>query len=566
MVIAYTFSCPAGRQVIAESLSNALMKAVICNEAALGKDFAFEPSFPTSQGNAAVNDAMARLDRLHVAVILHRPTCMWILHTQEPPQSVQSFDRQLQTITRHCRVKFGPLTPLDRFHGEALGLFQSGLPARPAYEGEPEPSAQADGRYPEPPVTVMDPQDAAALFEGQLASLNAGINDRAAKLVLRNYSHWNRAESSNLPMVSGPMREAAAQQLTRSEPPSEWCVFGGPVTELTFCRKPKMSAARQLAWTLFRLRRAGLAPSPEVARYIDFLMAFLGITQIKRRDNACTAARALWVEWTKRPFPDLPENVAMMERAVRTGREGAQCVVCLLPVPKGDAGAVCCNACEAFACQEHGCAKLMMPQQRCPDGVPGDVHRMRAVIANIEKLQRFSTDHATCKDYPTTRNTIAETARAEMRRDGCCQGTFCYKHLEVHRNLGAIDEQYRLFRAGGVRWSTVEEEMDRLSQMLRPIRRFARYACPQCEGFAVPGDGAASDRGNMAANVAAWDHSPAPLDGSLKRSFAEFMADPGRAASDRAAQWACLTPAERDLRWNPVPGSFMLVQPWQEED
>ena len=194
---------------------------------------------------------------------------------------------------------------------------------------------------------------------------------------------------------------------------------------------------------------------------------------------------------------------------------------------------------------------------------PNDVNLKKKVLDNILKLEQFSNDNELCEDYPTTRNRLAEEARAEMMRDGCCQGGLRGRHADVNRKLGAADAQHQRFRAGGVRLATVEGELDRLYMMLRPIRRYAKYSCFRCEEAAL--EAAVPDLATEASReagrafctgVATWDHLPAP-----KRPYHEWVANPEQHELERQVKWARLSPAQRAAHWNPIPGAFMLVQP-----
>lgn len=565
------------------------------------QDLAFVPEVPTVGTDAALTEAMMRLDRLDFSVVFHVPSRTWILHSPTP-QRPGAIAQKLEVVTRHSRVRFRDLMPLDRFHGEVMGVFNLGgaspaglgesgrgpvAAAADGWGGEEEGGAGEAGKAEEGAAAaawqnVLDsagepagdacallrPFEAQALFGQQLDTLNAAIDERASQLVLRGYEGWNGVELLELPTVSLAAREHFAQQLAQPAPASEWLILRGPVTKLTFYAKKSMATARQLAWTLFRMQRSGLSPEPEVAHFVDFLKHYLTIADERRRDNACAAAKQLWERWTGKPFPVLPPEVAARVSELRSsGREAVQCVVCLLPVRGGGgegAGAAagraaaspCCAGCERFACLTHSCAKELLPQERCPDGVPGEVHLMRGLLANIAKLQGFSESHSMCRDYPVERNRLAGRARTEMIRDGCCQGGMCKAHSDVHRMLGAIDEQHRAFRRGGVRWETVDAELERLFAMLRPIRRFGKYSCPRCEDSGAPVRLLASAKADA---VAAWIHSPPPADGSQKRSFSDFVTHGGQDADDRSAKWARLSDSERAARWNPVPGAFMLV-------
>ena len=533
---------PAGRiHRLAKTPHPPKMEVVICNDAAAMRDFAIEPEF--HGGSAAIEKAVTLLAEIQVAVLFHRPSCSWILHAHQPPKVLSNFQRQLRTIADKSGIYFGDVTQLDRFHGEVLGLFK--VPRCPAAAAEPS-------QVPEDAMMVFS----TGLADG-LAPLGDAMRERDVQQILRGYEGWTSEETQHLWMMSEKMREESALQLTEPVPLKDWMVIGGPVRSLMIYQKPKMSLERKLKWTFFRMKCAGMSTEePKIAAYKDFLTCVVAISADSRGAVTCSKAREMWALWSDTEPHDMPADAVAFEKLVRTGH-AVQCIVCAMPVPPGSQ---CCKDCIPFACLEHGCAKELLPQEHCPDGVPGDVHRMRAVLANIQKLQRFSEANALCKDWPAERNRVAQEARAEMMRDGCCQGGLCGLHVGAHEKLGAADQQHRLFRAGGVRWSTVDEELDRLMKMLRPIRRFAQYSCPRCNVVAAPTQQSAEGKAFVEA-VRAWDNGPAPLDGSRKRPFTEFLAFREQDAADRLAKWARLSHGEKAQRWNPLPGAFMLVPP-----
>ena len=521
------------------------MEVVLCTKAADMMDYAVELEFPRWDGKAAMEAALTHLTKLRIGLIFHRPSGSWIIHTAEPPTSLQNLQRKLQAVERQSGMLFGDVTQLDRFHGEVMGLFKIPTQSQAAAD---EPS--------------QVPEDAMAIFGEHVETLSNTMRERAVQQIRCGYEDWTSEEMHNLPMVSSEMREASALQLAKSVTPKDWLVIGGPIHSLMIYRK-RMSNDRMLKWTIFRMQNAGIPTEPVVAVYKDFLSHFIAIASTNRGDHTVDAARKLWAFWSGESLHDMPADAVAFERLVRTGH-AVQCIVCEMPVPKADAGSQCCKDCTPFACLKHGCAKELLPQEHCPDGVPGDVHRMRMVLASIQKLQRFSEANALCKDWPAERNRVAQEARAEMMRDGSCQGGLCGLHVGAHEMLGAADLQHRLFRAGGVRWSTVDEELDRLMKMLRPIRRVALYSCPRCNVVVAPTQQSAEGKAFVEA-VRAWDNAPAPLDGSRKRPFTEFLAFREQDAADRLAKWARLSHDEKAQRWNPLPGAFMLV-PAASED
>jgi len=537
--------------------------------APVATDFAFTPVFPAGKDFLAA--VAKRLDKLHYTVLLHRPTGTWILHAAKA-EDVKFVTGKLQTITRHTDVRFLDLLPLDRFHGELVGLFPlpttaqlvpepvgpldeasrlwEGVLAEERAELEREHRLLQAERCEAPPAPAAH---ALELFGAQVGAVNALLDAEAVQTAQRPCD-WNEAEKRALPAIPPT---CAAFGLARPALPCDWLVLGWPVSCLNFYHKKRLSVARQLAWTLFRMQRAGLTPQKDVAHVYDFLLHFSAIAGERRGDNIWKTLKDLWQHWTGQPFPELPPAVAARIKEFRVSRDLIPCVVCNLPI-KDDGRATCGPACDAYACGTHRCALTLLPQSQWKASV-GETRYAQALFDNIRRLHELLDLRQQLEHYPAERNLLAAEAAEAMKRDGCCWGHPCRSHAKLRSFLNVVDEQHHLFRSSeGVRWHTVEQELARLLILLRPVQLQPTYACGRCEEERRA-RGRRPPAGVDLDAFMAWMAEPVPEGCTRKRPFAEF--DPAAEDAARKAKWAKLSEAERALKWNPIPGSFSLVPP-----
>ncbi len=539
--------------------------------AAMATDYAFTPGWPDD--TAALKRAADCLQKHGYSIALHRPSCIWVLHLAKAEEAA-FVKSKLQTIRRNTDVRFLDVMPLDRFHGEVMGLAPFVLPTTPQLVQEPVAELDAESELwqgvsqedreqierehrlliaqldaPMPDETPVPPSsEALALFTSQVSVVKPMIDESAIQLVKQGYDEWNNTELHALPTITAQDRDYIALQLA-GPAPKDWLILGGPVLSLNFYNKKCMAHSRQLAWTLFRMQKAGLTPKADAAHYIDFLKHYMAIASDRRRDHVCEVARRLWELWTKAPFPELPTEVACRERALRIGRVD-KCVVCQLPTKLGLV--TCGNACAAYACKEHRCVM----EVSFTGHSAADCLQLTRICKNLDTLLTMRDIHAKFENYPIERNRVCEQAIVEMKRDGCCCEGYCATHAPTHRLLNRIDSIFQ--GANGVRLQTIEAEIERLRLMKQPMRMVAVYKCSECEKAKAAAivQQPVHNRVDPVAFMA-WMASPIPEGQRFKRPFAEWDAD--QHAEERQAKWARLSAEQQAVRWNPTPGSMMSV-------
>lgn len=403
------------------------------------------------------------------------------------------------------------------------------------------------------------------------------------------FMDWSHDERRFLGVLPEALVHRKIEELTQKMNCNTWSLFGPPVTVVDVVANPRMSLERQLEWLLFRLDKAKEMISKDVSCYPKFFWYFLPMSPVKARfRNIRRRAEDLWAMWTGESLPSpLPEVVQAQLDLMRPGRHA--CISCQRFITPSVENLVACADCTPFVCLQHKVLKVAKPEGLCEVYI-GSMQQTHYVTARILKMQRLLAvrEFVEAEDDTAEESLVAQ-CQLEMRRDGCCYGGLCHKHAEAHEILSHIDkmrsyvcecaEAPRFFprrkrpfdgapepsnrrEEHGI-WRHIESHLELLHGTFSKATRKPQYVCTTC--FPDYAEWLAED-----ANLAAADAAPmsGPYTAAFVKSYMEasesgFVGsikdfDPERFAAERRKRWLSLSAEERELRWCPIPGAFIM--------